>query len=31
MHVTWLRRKLDDDEADPALLVAEGTGYRLAV
>ena len=31
MHVTWLRRKLDDDEAAPALLVAEGAGYRLAV
>ncbi|QPL05795.1 MULTISPECIES: response regulator transcription factor [Actinomyces] len=31
MHVTWLRRKLDDDEDDPALLLAEDAGYRLMV
>ena len=29
MHVTWLRRKLGDDVDAPALLVADGEGYRL--
>lgn len=31
MHITWLRRKLGDDADAPALLVADGAGYRLAV
>ncbi|WP_172119796.1 response regulator transcription factor [Actinomyces faecalis] len=31
MHVTWLRRKLGDDVAAPALLVADAGGYRLSV
>jgi len=31
MHVTWLRRKLGDDEERPALLLAQEDGYRLAI
>ena len=30
MHATWLRRKLGDDVDAPAILLAEGAGYRLA-
>jgi len=29
MHVTWLRRKLGDDEERPALLLAQEDGYLL--
>ena len=29
MHVTWLRRKLGDDEERPALLLAQEGGYLL--
>ena len=31
MHVTWLRRKLGDDEERPALLLTQEDGYRLAI
>ncbi|QHO91483.1 DNA-binding response regulator [Actinomyces sp. 432] len=31
MHITWLRRKLGDDADNPALLIADGGGYRLAI
>ena len=31
MHATWLRRKLGDDVDAPALLLADGEGYRLSV
>ena len=31
MHVTWLRRKLGDDEERPALLLAQEDGYLLSV
>ena len=31
MHVTWLRRKLGDDVDAPALLVAQGDGYRIVI
>ena len=31
MHVTWLRRKLGDDEERPALLLAHEDGYLLSV
>jgi len=31
MHVSWLRRKLGDDEERPALLLAQEDGYLLSV
>ena len=31
MHISWLRRKLHDDPADPQLIqTVRGVGYRFA-